>query len=392
MEQTSARPMDGLLVLDFTAFVAGPYASRLMADMGARVIKVEPLEGEALRGLPPVSNGMGGFFSAVNLGKDGIALDLKSDEGIAIAKELAAEADVVLENFRPGVMKRLGLDYETLSQGREDLIYCSVSGYGQTGPDAQRPAFAPIINAASGYTIGEFRYQRNQDKPERSRTLAADVLGACHALIAVTTALYRRERTGRGDYIDVELLAGLMNMMPFELQEAQFPMAKLEVPIFDPIHARDGYFIVAPVTQKNFHALAEACGKPEWLTDPRFAERHARMAHWGELFGVIEDWAADKTAQDAARMIEAAGCPARRYLTPAQALDNPHMLERGSIVEVTDQMGTHKVVNTPFRFTEADAGVTRGAPELGGATDEVLRELLGYDDDRISDLKERAII
>lgn len=384
--------MAGLTVLDFSAFVAGPYASRLMADMGASVIKVEPPEGENLRGLPPLSNGMGGFFSAMNLGKRSITIDLKKPEGIDLARRLAAKSDIILENFRPGVMKRLGLDYETLSEGRNDLIYCSVSGYGQTGPDAQRPAFAPIINAASGYTLGEFRYQRAQDKPERSRTIAADVLAANHALIAIMTALYRREQTGQGEYIDVELLAGLMNMIPFEIQEAQFPMEKLNVPIFEPIRAQDGYFVVAPVTQKNFHALCEAAEKPEWREDRRFATGPERMAHWGELFAAVEAWAADKPARDAARACEAAGCPARRYNTPAEALENPHMLERGSIVEVEDQMGRHKVVNTPYRFRNMETGVTAGAPTLGADTQDVLAEMLGLDESQLASLKEEGVI
>ena len=369
--------MEGLTVVDFTAFVAGPYATRLMADMGATIIKVEPPEGETLRGTPPQVNGMSGFFAQLNCGKQSVTLNLKSDEGRQLAADLASKADVLIENFRPGVMKRLGLDYDTLSADNPRLIYCSISGYGQTGPDSQRPAFAPIINAASGYTLAEFRYQRAQDKPESSRTLAADVLGANHALIAITTALYRREVTGEGEWIDVELLAGLMNMIPFELQEAQFPIEKLNIPVFDPIQANDGYFVVAPVTPKNFAALAEACEHPEWLEDPRFSTTGARMEHWTTLFGEVEKWAADKTAQDAARKIEAAGCPARRYLTPAQALENPHMKERGSIVEVTDQMGPHKVVNTPFRFRNSEAGVRAGAPSLGAQTEAVLGDVLG---------------
>lgn len=386
-EGSRPRPMEGLVVVDFTAFVAGPYATRLMADMGAEVIKVEPPEGETLRGTPPQVNGMSGFFAQLNAGKKSVTLNLKTDAGRTIAAELAAKADVLIENFRPGVMKRLGLDYATLSAGNPRLIYCSISGYGQTGPDAQRPAFAPIINAASGYTMAEFRYQRAKDKPESSRTLAADVLGANHALIAITTALYRREVTGEGDYIDVELLAGLMNMIPFELQEAQFPVEKLNIPVFDPIQARDGYFVIAPVTPKNFAALAEACEHPDWLSDARFSTTEQRMAHWTELFAEVEKWAADKTAQDAARRIEAAGCPSRRYLTPAQALENPHMKERGSIVEVTDQMGPHKVVNTPFRFARAEAGVRQGAPSLGAQTDLVLETVLGLSRAKIDELR-----
>ncbi|WP_416898989.1 MAG: CaiB/BaiF CoA transferase family protein [Minwuia sp.] len=392
MASDRPRPMQGLTVLDFTAFVAGPYASRLLADMGATVIKVEPPEGETLRGAPPQVNGMSGFFSQLNVGKKSVTLNLKTEAGLDLARRLAAKSDILLENFRPGVMKRLGLDYDRLSAGHPGLIYCSISGYGQTGPDSGRPAFAPIINAASGYTLAEFRYQRAQDKPERSRTIAADVLGANHATIAIMTALYRREQTGRGDYIDVELLAGLMNMIPFEIQEAQFPLEKLNVPVFDPIRAQDGYFVVAPVTQKNFHAMAEACGKPEWMEDARFRTSTDRMANWDELFGLVEEWAADKTAVDAARAIEAAGCPARRYMTPAQALENPHMLERGSIVEVEDQMGRHKVVNTPFRFRNAEAGVTAGAPTLGADTAGVLADVLGMDQGQIAALKEDGAV
>lgn len=389
---TAPRPLAGITVVDFTAFVAGPYATRLMADMGADVIKIEPLEGETLRHGAPVVNGASAFFSALNLGKRSLALDLKSPRGLGIAADLAASADVLVENFRPGVMRRLGLGYETLSARNPRLVYCSISGYGQTGPDAERPAFAPIINAASGYTLGEFRYQRGKDKPERSRTLAADVLGATHALIAIMTALNHRHVTGVGDYLDVELLAGLMNMMPFELQEAQFPSPEIKVPVFEPIRTADGFIIVAPVTKKNFEALAAACERPEWLTDPRFATPGQRMANWFTLMAEVEAWAADKTAIHAARRIEDAGCPCRRYLTPAQALEHPHVNERGSVVEVEDGVGRHKVVNTPFRFLNATAGVSRGAPALGTDGAAVLAEHLGLDETAIAELKSDGVV
>jgi len=182
-EKRGDGPLKGLVVLDFTAFIAGPYAGRLMADMGAEVIKIEPADGEATRDAPPVSNGMGGVFSVMNAGKKSVTLNLATPEGRDLAVRLSHEADVVLENFRPGVMKRLGLDYETLSKDHPRLVYCSVSGYGQTGPNAGGPAYAPIINAASGYALGEFRYQRATDKPEPTRSVAADVLAANHALI-----------------------------------------------------------------------------------------------------------------------------------------------------------------------------------------------------------------
>lgn len=386
------RPLNGVVVLDFTAFIAGPYASRLMADMGATVIKVEPLEGEATRSTSPAVNGMGGVFSVMNAGKQSITLNLGTDEGRSIATKLAAKADVVLENFRPGVMARLGLGYEDLSRDRNDLIYCSVSGYGQTGPNARSPAFAPIINAASGYAMGEFRYQRSTDKPETTRSVAADVLAANHALIAIMTALYRRSETGRGDHIDADLMSGLMNMMPFELQEAQFPMKDENIMTFEPIRARDGFFIVTPATERNFAGLVAAMGNPDWANDPCFATTAGRLGNWGAIITHVEAWAADRSAEEAARTIDANGCPARRYATPAEALEDPHMIERGSIVEVTDPMGTHKIVNTPFRFHETTAGITGGAPEKGAQTDEILTGLLGLSDTDIERLRTGGVI
>lgn len=393
MQQTNRpKPLEGLIVLDFTAFIAGPYASRLMADMGATVIKIEPLTGEATRSAPSASNGMGGVFSVMNAGKKSVTLNLAEAEGRALAMRLSAKADVVLENFRPGVMRRLGLGYDDLSKDNPGLVYCSVSGYGQTGPGAQGAAYAPIVNAASGYSLGEFRYQRARDKPEPTRTVAADVLAANHALIAIMTALYRRRETGRGDHVDSDLQTGLMNMMPFELQEAQFPIPDDRIMSFEPIRAREGFFIVAPATDKNFRDLVAVMGGPDWAADPRFATPAGRLGNWSEIIAHVEVWAADRTAEEAASMISKAGCPARHYVTPAEALDDPHLKETGGIVEVTDRMGRHRIVNTPFRFREAQAGVTVGAPELGADTAEVLGGLLGIGVEELDRLHRRKIV
>ncbi len=385
------RPLDGIRVIDFTAFVAGPYATRLMADMGAEVIKIEPADGDTMRNAAPVVNGQSGFFTQLNLGKKSVVLDLKQEEGLAIARDLIASADVFVENFRPGVMTRLGLGYPELEQRNPGLIYCSISGYGQTGPDTARPAFAPIINAASGFTMGEFRYQRGREKPERSRNLSADALGATHALIAILAALRQRSITGKGDHLDVELLAGLMNMMPFELQEAQFPDPELKVPVFDPVACADGYIVVAPVTAKNFEAMARACERLDWTQDPRFATPLARMQNWPKLIAEVETWAAPLTAAEAAQRIDAAGCPCNKYLTPAEALENPQLAARRSVVEIEDAMGRHKVVNTPFRFTNATVGISGLAPDLGGDTDAVLSGILALDDTQLKDLHARKV-
>jgi len=360
--------------------------------MGADVIKIEPAEGDTMRNAAPVVNGQSGFFGQLNLGKKSVVIDLKQPRGLAIARELIDQADVFVENFRPGVMTRLGLGYTELAARNPRLIYCSISGYGQTGPDTARPAFAPIINAASGFTMGEFRYQRGREKPERSRNLSADVLGATHALIAIMAALRQRETTGQGDHLDVELLAGLMNMMPFELQEAQFPDPELKVPVFDPVACSDGFIVVAPVTAKNFEAMARACERTDWMQDPRFSTPRARMQNWPKLIAEVEAWAAPLKAVEAAALIEDAGCPCRKYLSPAEALENPHLVERRGVVEIEDGMGIHKFVNTPFRFQNATCGITGPSPELDADTDEILSRALGYDAEQIAALRREEIV
>ena len=305
---TAPGILDGVRVLDFTAMMSGPYATRLMADLGAEVIKIEPPEGDHIRTRPPTRNGRSTYFAQLNAGKKSLALVLKKAEAIALVKQLVATADVLVENYRPGVMQRLGLDYETLAALNPKLVYCSISGFGQTGSWAGRSAYAPVLHAGSGYDIANLAYQDGIERPLKNGIFVADVLGGSLAFGAVQAALFKAARTGRGDQVDLSLMDGMLGLLVYECQEAQFP-ADRRRPLYQPTKARDGFLLIAPVSQNNFEALARATGHPEWLTDPRFATIHAREHHWGELMALLDDWAGPQSAADCEAAMNAGGVP-----------------------------------------------------------------------------------
>src|SRR5476649_1312119 len=202
----------GLRVLDFSTTIAGPHCARMLADMGAEVIKIESAEGETMRTRPPVRNGFSTVFGQLNVGKKSLVLDLKSPDAIEIVLRLVADADILVENFRPGVMRRLKLDYGTLQQLNPKLIYCSISGYGQTGPSSELPAYAPVIHAASGYDMAHLSYQPGRSRPDYCGIYHADVLTGTYAFGAISAALYQRHGSQRGQHIDVSMLESMLSL------------------------------------------------------------------------------------------------------------------------------------------------------------------------------------
>ena len=247
---------------------------RLMADLGAEVVKIEPPEGDRIRSRPPARQGRSTYFAQLNAGKKSLALDLKKPEAIRLVKQMVAGADALVENYRPGVMQRLGLDYETLARLNPKLVYCSISGFGQTGSWSGRSAYAPVLHAGSGYDVANLAYQDGIERPLKNGIFIADVLGGALAFGAVQAALFKALRTGRGDQVDLSLMDAMLGLLVYECQEAQFP-ADRRRPLYQPTKARDGFLLIAPVSQNNFEALARATGHPEWVSDPRFATIHA---------------------------------------------------------------------------------------------------------------------
>ncbi len=370
------KTLAGIRVVDFTSMIAGPYCTRLLADCGAEVLKVEEPHGDHMRSRPPLRDGHSAYFGHLNAGKKSVALDLKSAEGRAAAQQLVAASDVVVENFRPGVMKRLGLDHASLAVAKPDLIYCAISGFGQTGPRAGQPAYAPVVHAASGFDHTQFTYQDGQDKPAKTGIFVADVLAAVYAFGAIQTALIGRLRHGNGQFIDVALMDSMINLLVFECQEAQFP-SKGRRPLYVPMRASDGFVIVAPVNQRNFEQLADAVGCPEWKADPRFATVAARTAHWDALMAAIETWTSPRPARQCEDLLMAAGVPCSRYLSVAEAMADPQLVARGSLATVNDGAGSFLVPNPPFRFGDGSVGVAPDVPALGADNESMLEKVSG---------------
>jgi CoA:oxalate CoA-transferase len=367
-------PLDGIRVLDFSMFLAGPYCTRLMADLGAEIIKVEPPEGDFLRQAPPLRGGESAYYGHINCGKKSLKLDMKSDQGREVVRRLMASVDVVLENFRPGVMARLGLDYETLSAQRPDLVYCSVSGYGQNGPGAQLPAFAPIIHAASGYDLIMMDYQGMSDRPPSVRSTVADILGATHAFGAINAALVQRLMTGRGQYIDVAMMDAMHNLLSYEYQAAQMDNPERPI-VFSPIRTKDGFVMVAPVSPANFTALAHGVGRPELADDPRFAAGPDRVRNWDLLLAEIEQWSLERTTDVCEAAIQAAGCPCTRYLQISQSMATPQSISRGAAVEMAGANDPYKVANCPAQFNGSDVGARPWVASLGQHNEEFFLEI-----------------
>ncbi len=381
--QDNARdPLQGIRVLDFTIMMAGPYCTRFLADMGADVIKIEAPQGDYLRTREPKRDGQSAYFGHLNSGKRSLCLDLKNPGSLEAVRKLAATSDVLVESFRPGAMKRLGLDYETLKAINPRLIYCSISGFGQTGPDAQRPAYAQIVQAASGYETAFARYQDSGDKPANTAIFHADVLGALFAYSGILAALHHRSVTGAGQHVDVTLMESMLMLMPYEVQEAQFPAPERR-PVYPPFKTSDGYVMIAAVSPKNFEALLDGIGFDGWRDDPILRNDAIRQKNWNAVMSRIEAWTSTRSAQECERIIGGAGVPITCYRTVREALDEEQLKYRQSLARVRDAAGEYLVPNLPFRMSGARVQVREHVPALGEHGEQVLRELAGLDPDEV---------
>ncbi|MGY3622787.1 CaiB/BaiF CoA transferase family protein [Bradyrhizobium sp. USDA 10063] len=368
------KSLDGLRVLDFSTTIAGPHCTRMLADLGAEVIKIEPAEGEMMRTRPPVRNHCSTAFGQLNVGKKSLTLDLKSAEGAEVVRRLVGSADILVENFRPGVMRRLKLDYASLRELNPRLIYCSISGYGQTGPSAGLPAYAPVIHAASGYDMAHLAYQAGRSRPDYCGIYIADVLSGVYAFGAIGAALHQRHRSGEGQHIDVSMLEAMLSLTLNEVQWAQFKVQPTQRPMFGPVETSDGYVMVAIASEKTFQSLMQVIGRPQWVSDPRFAKYSDRRENWASLMEGVEDWSRRVTTEQCLAALNEEGVPSSAYRTVAQALADPQLAHRGALAEVEDGGGTFKVVNLPFRMSGAKVAAARRVSTLGEHSRAYLKE------------------
>src|SRR5216684_3407404 len=341
------KSFQGLRVLDFSTTIAGPHCTRMLADMGAEVIKIESAEGETMRTRPPVRNSFSTVFGQLNLGKKSAVFDLKSPDAVEAIKRLAAKADILVENFRPGVMRRLNLDYGALRELNPKLIYCSISGYGQTGPSAELPAYAPVIHAASGYDMAHLSYQPGRTRP--------DYCGIYH--------------------IDVSMLESMLSLTLNEVQWSQFDVTLPSRPMFGPVETADGYVMLAIASEKTFQSLVRVSGHPEWISDVRFAKYADRRDNWKDLMDGVETWSRTLSTENCLAALNRCGVPASAYRTVAEALSDPQIAHRGALAEVEDGGGTFKVMNLPFRMSGASVTAGKRVATLGEHTVTVLREI-----------------
>lgn len=386
-------PLDGFRVLDLTRFLSGPYCTMVLAELGADVIKVEqPVTGDDSRRLAPKVEGESYPFAMPNRSKRSISLDLKTDRGRELFLRLAADVDLVIENFRPGVMRRLGIDYAAVQAVRPDVIYCSISGFGQTGPYRDRPGFDIMAQGA----IGLMRMTGEPGgRPAKVGIAINDIAAGATAIYSVLAAQLQRAHTGEGQYLDISLVdAGLAWTVwesgawfgAGELPAATGTRHRRSTP-YQAYRTADGYVTIGANNDRLWSRLVtDVLDRPEWLTEARFATLPDRMANIDELEVEIERITTTSTTEVWIKRLDRAGVPGGPVLTYAEALDDPHVLERGMVVEQEHPIiGRMRTIAPPTKFSTLDFRVRGPAPWLGQHTAQVLRDS-GIGDDEMAEL------
>ena len=392
-EESTERPLDGFRVLDLTRFLSGPYCTMVLAELGADVIKVEqPHTGDDSRRLAPKVNGESYPFAMPNRSKRSVSLDLKTDEGRELFLRLAADADLVMENFRPGVAKRLGIDYESVKAVREDVLYCSISGFGQTGPYRMRPGFDIMAQG----TVGFLRMTGEPGgRPAKVGIAVNDIAAGATAIYSIMGAQMLRQRTGKGQYMDISLVDAGLAWTVWE-SGAYFGAGEVPQPTgtrhrrstpYQAYRTSDGYVTIGAANDRLWIRLVtEALDRPEWLEDPRFSTLPDRMSNIDELEREIEAITTTRTTQEWIETLDKAGVPCGPVLTYDETLNDPHVLERDMIVDLEHPIiGPMRTIGPPTKFSDFDFSVRGPAPWLGQHTSEVLREA-GVEDEEIDRL------
>lgn len=391
--------LSGVTVVDLTRVLAGPYCSMMLADMGADVIKVElPGKGDDSRAHYPQINGESAYYMNLNRNKRSITLNLKTEEGKELLRKMVKKADIILENYRPGVMEKLGLGYEELKKVNPGIIYGCVSGFGHYGPYSQRPGY-DIIGQAMGGLMSTTGWPGGD--PTRSGTAMSDVMGGISLAVGVLAAYICKERTGEGQMVDVSLVDSIVSSLEIINQiylvtgripsrignryEASYP--------YDSFHTRDGMLVIGAGNDKLFHLLCELMEQPELEGDPRFYTNVKRVEHHAELKPIIEAWLAHYDTETAVHMILDAGVPAGPIYDIDQVTKDPHIAgAREMFVEMEHPVaGKMKITGNQVKFSSTPVTFRAPAPLLGQHTDEILKEFLDMSETEIQSLREKKV-
>ncbi len=394
------RLLEGIRVLDLSRIIAGPFCSQILGDMGAEVIKVEaPRTGDDTRTWgPPFQNGEAVYFFCVNRNKKSLTLNLKDPRGRAILRELAKRADVLLENFKPGTLAKLGLDWDDLRQENPRLVFCAISGFGRHGPYAERGGFDVIVQAVGGLMgiTGE-----PEGPPVKVGVAMTDICTALYAHGAILAALHARDRTGVGQRIDVSLLetqiAALINIASSYLNAGELPRkwgtAHASIVPYQAFKAKDGYMIIGGATDRLWGKLCEAIGLPEAAHDPRYATNEQRVAHREEIVALLEARLATRTRQEWEGLLAPLGVPCGPINRMDEVFADPQVEHLQMILEAAHpQLGTIRMVRNPVTFSEAPVDLRQAPPALGEHTEAILRDLLGYSAAQVEELRAAGVV
>ncbi|RFU65235.1 CaiB/BaiF CoA transferase family protein [Peribacillus glennii] len=392
-------PLQGAKILDASQIMAGPYCTMVLADLGAEVIKIEKLQGgDDARQMGPYVNGESTCFFQINRNKKSIALNLKSEEGREIFYELAKEADVIVENYRPGVTKSLGIDYETIKEMNEGIVYCSISGYGQSGPYSHKGGFDLVMQGMTGLMsmTGE-----PGGRPLKSGIAVYDIGAGITATYAILAAYIHKLKTGKGQMVDISLAETGLPWFTWEagayFANGTIPQAtghrhRVSAP-YQAIQAKDAYMMVGCANQRTWEKFsAEVLGKPEWVNDERYLTNSLRHKNVEELEREIEEITTQREASYWINKCEQAGVPAGPINNFGEAVNDEHYLARDMIKELDHPViGKMKVIGTPTKFSETKIEINTPAPLHGEHSEEVLKDL-GFSTDQIQTLIDKGIL
>ena len=393
--------LSGYKILDFTQHIAGPTATRLLVEMGAEVIKVELApDGEPSRRAPYIK-GRSGTFIQQNRGKKSLCVDGKSPEGLALLKRLVPHVDVLIENFAPGAIARLGLDYETVKALNPRIVMCSISALGQKGELASKPGYDFIGAAYAGFL------DMNGDPngpPSFPGMAIGDASTGVHAVAAIACALLYRERTGKGQYLDISLVDAYFHyhetsVQAYSLSGGAYQPRRVgsHYPLYAPVGMFKGkshYLVIMAPTDHQFAAVCRAMGKPELANDPRFVTNAQRSENRAALINIIEEWLASTPSDDEAiRLLEEQRVPVAPVLSVVEAMNHPHLRERQTIRTVTDRVaGQLQLPGFPLRFSEFPQMLELEAAFLGEHNQEILQSYLGYSEEQVRELEGRGVL
>ncbi len=386
--------LQNVKVLDLSRVLSGPFCGRMLADMGAEVIKVESVNGDAMRYYPPFKGKYSSYFTQWNLGKKGICIDFKKKEGIEVIKKLVGRCDVVLQNFRTGLLEKMGLGYAVLKEINPRLILCSISGFGQTGSETRRLAYTDIVQAYSGLDYIAGKMKGEDADPPGFPVSFADTYASLNACISILAALYHRELTGQGQSIDISMLDCLLASNDSTLQQHIFSDGSWDKPIGiwrPPLRMKDGHMGVALLLQ--FERTVHAIGMPELLEDERFNSMAAQVTNMDAILEIVGEWAKDVTVAEAAIIFEKNDIPYAKVNSNSEILNSQVVKDRRMLVEMElPEVGKVPVINTPFKFSAVLTGPTGPPPNLGQDNHRILKDLAGFSEIEILEMEQSGVI